>query len=40
MGVPDKGVIETDEWTTIGIVDADGTDLRWIGPGEFPAWSP
>jgi hypothetical protein len=34
------GVISTTNWSSIGVVDADGTDLTWLGAGEFPDWSP
>jgi dipeptidyl aminopeptidase/acylaminoacyl peptidase len=37
--VPDK-VLSTTNWTSIGVVEADGSDLTWLGAGEFPDWSP
>lgn len=33
-------VTSTEDWSSITIVDVNGSDARSLGPGEFPDWSP
>ncbi len=32
--------LPTDEWSSIHVIDADGSDDRWLAVGEYPDWSP